>query len=624
MHIAKQTPADQVGVVNTPHRWKQVSVGLACILISYAVFYRLVLLSNGWPAFDSDQAIMGLMSRHIWLDGEHPLFFYGQSYMGPLEAYAAVPVFALFGSSVLTLRLAMLPLIILFLAFVYILGRICYGPLVALLPLAWLSLGPSIAVFRELTTEGGKQEELVLSGVIVVCAWTRLRHTARRPEGRQAWLRCLATYGLIGAACGLAVWADWLSVPLILATVFALFIARPRELLSWSWVALLLGFVLGGWPFIQFNFTNQFSSFTQLLYFSGNGSGGLSSHLAGLLPQLVSAMSIPLPAVFGSPDICVQSSPGNVCSLANGALSSLIIVLYLIAAWPLLRVIRNYSLSLRKRLLHLQQVPPRVLFSPVGAALLWRRLDAPLSEADARRSARLWIRGILVTSALLVFAAFVYNPMDLVYALDKTRYLVPLYLSAPILFGTLCHIMRPAFVYAIQIYTRSRGGHPDNTRPRLAQSRKFAALAAGATLTLLLLLNLVNGSATLITSEDSAAYALPAPPWIARILAVFDAHDVRTFYSDSYYDCYNLAFEANERQVCAVLGPNGEAAPEPWINRYAPYVAAVKNDSHRAYLLPASPDEESEFSHGNLPSKGYVRTVVSGFAIYYYDNKNAT
>jgi hypothetical protein len=34
---------------------------------------------------NSDEAVVGLMARHI-LDGKRPVFYYGQAYMGSLDA----------------------------------------------------------------------------------------------------------------------------------------------------------------------------------------------------------------------------------------------------------------------------------------------------------------------------------------------------------------------------------------------------------------------------------------------------------------------------------------------------------------------------------------------------------
>src|SRR5215467_12916871 len=52
---------------------------------------------------DSDEAVVGLMARHI-LDGQLTTFFWGQAYGGSQEALLAAPVFAVFGSSYAALR----------------------------------------------------------------------------------------------------------------------------------------------------------------------------------------------------------------------------------------------------------------------------------------------------------------------------------------------------------------------------------------------------------------------------------------------------------------------------------------------------------------------------------------
>jgi len=52
-----------------------------------------------------DTSTVGLMAIHI-LDGELPLFYYGQNYMGALEAYAAALMFQIFGISTTTLSLS--------------------------------------------------------------------------------------------------------------------------------------------------------------------------------------------------------------------------------------------------------------------------------------------------------------------------------------------------------------------------------------------------------------------------------------------------------------------------------------------------------------------------------------
>src|SRR5579872_2406984 len=91
----------------------------AGILIAAAVCLRLSLVHLGWPDLNSDEGTMGLMARHIIHNGEHPIYFYGQAYMGALEAYLGAALFPLFGATSTGLRLGLVALFALFLVSMY-------------------------------------------------------------------------------------------------------------------------------------------------------------------------------------------------------------------------------------------------------------------------------------------------------------------------------------------------------------------------------------------------------------------------------------------------------------------------------------------------------------------------
>jgi len=63
-----------------------------------------------WPAshFDSDQAITGLMAKHLAELRAFPVFWYGQTYLLAVEAWLAAPVMALAGATVTALKLPLL------------------------------------------------------------------------------------------------------------------------------------------------------------------------------------------------------------------------------------------------------------------------------------------------------------------------------------------------------------------------------------------------------------------------------------------------------------------------------------------------------------------------------------
>ncbi|MGH2486807.1 MAG: hypothetical protein ACRDHE_12425, partial [Ktedonobacterales bacterium] len=72
---------------------------LALALVVSAALLRIALIALGWPHLNSDEAVVGLMARHIAQNGAHPLFIWGVHYEGPFEAYIAAIFFAVFGSS---------------------------------------------------------------------------------------------------------------------------------------------------------------------------------------------------------------------------------------------------------------------------------------------------------------------------------------------------------------------------------------------------------------------------------------------------------------------------------------------------------------------------------------------
>src|SRR6266851_2035799 len=69
----------------------------------------IIGLAAGVVPFNADEAIVGLMARHI-LQGERPVFFYGQAYLGSLDAWLVAGAFAIFGESVWPIRLVQIVL----------------------------------------------------------------------------------------------------------------------------------------------------------------------------------------------------------------------------------------------------------------------------------------------------------------------------------------------------------------------------------------------------------------------------------------------------------------------------------------------------------------------------------
>lgn len=85
-------------------------------LLLFAAFAVGLILLRCFPAtwyeqfnFDSDQAIVGLMAKHLSEGRAFPLFFYGQHYMLGVQSWIAAPLFLVGGPTIMMLRL---PLVI--------------------------------------------------------------------------------------------------------------------------------------------------------------------------------------------------------------------------------------------------------------------------------------------------------------------------------------------------------------------------------------------------------------------------------------------------------------------------------------------------------------------------------
>src|SRR5260221_1716550 len=62
------------------------------VLAAGTVAARLPFLLRADRFFDSDEAVEGLMARHV-LSGEYPMFLWGQRYKGVPEVYLTSAVF---------------------------------------------------------------------------------------------------------------------------------------------------------------------------------------------------------------------------------------------------------------------------------------------------------------------------------------------------------------------------------------------------------------------------------------------------------------------------------------------------------------------------------------------------
>ncbi|MCM0678973.1 hypothetical protein NCC78_30530, partial [Micromonospora phytophila] len=215
---------------------------LAVLAIVAGVAYRLGLLLHDAPPTNSDEATMGLAALHISRGQEFPVWFYGQAYMGTLEAWLAAPVFALAGPSTLGLRLPTLALYALFVLLAWRLTlRLTGDGWFALLVVALLALGSDRIVKNQLIAGGGYPEMNAAGVALALLAYDL---AAGRPGRR------LPRWAAWGFLAGLMIWVDPLVLPYVAAAGAVLAAFRWRELRGPAGALLGLATVLGAAPLL--------------------------------------------------------------------------------------------------------------------------------------------------------------------------------------------------------------------------------------------------------------------------------------------------------------------------------------------------------------------------------------
>lgn len=212
---------------------------------------RLPFLLRADRFFNSDEAVEGLMARHV-LQGEYPLFLWGQRYKGVPEVYLSSAVFHWIptaDASVIALKAVTLVCFATFVCLNFaMLERTC-SRAVAWIATALLVAGPPSLVFGSLS--GSAEIVMTFIAGSVMCL------------GVDAWRRTGSQWGLVAAsaAVGFGLWVQHyilyyvaaLALTLIIHTpemrerVQTIVASRPLRMRWMRWVPVLLLAFLGGY-----------------------------------------------------------------------------------------------------------------------------------------------------------------------------------------------------------------------------------------------------------------------------------------------------------------------------------------------------------------------------------------
>ncbi len=220
------------------------------LLMALAVAVRALMVPH--PTIDADMAMTGLMARHI-LEGELPIFFWGQPYCGAIESYLAAPVFAIFGSSRVTLCASVALVSLVFVWLAYAASKDMWGRRAGLLAMLLAALPPSYFLVHNILPRAAYIEIPTLSLLLGWLAW-RLAH-----KKGPSW-----EYLVFGIAAGLGFWTHFLIAYALLGSALYMVLCDWRVLVRKSLPLMLVGFLLGSMPLWIYNLEEPFATFLYL------------------------------------------------------------------------------------------------------------------------------------------------------------------------------------------------------------------------------------------------------------------------------------------------------------------------------------------------------------------------
>ncbi len=574
------------------NKYRKISIsGLGvALLLAMAILLRIILIWNGWPPTNSDEGVMGLMALHIFKRGEWPIYVYGQNYLGALEAYLGAFFFRFFGPSLFALRLGLIVLYVGFLLALYRLVCLLYNKGIALVSIFFLCLGSSDTLAQQLLAEGYLEPLLFATLPLLLASWLALSFHSKMSLKEQR-IR-LVVYGCLGLVIGLGIWSHPLIVPFVGASLLLVFLFCRSEVPTMTSFFAILGYLLGSFPILVFNFYHPGYSTLQTIlsiYQQGGTEFRHASRNFGL--SLLGTIAVSIPTATGANLLCPLSSEADQwvnqlslsCGILQGCWGIGFILLHTLAAFKIIREMQKHH----------------------------RAFLVSGSSADRNHFVLCTSRLMLLAGADLTLLVYMCSSTPKFIPILSSRYLVVLLVATPITVGFLWPRL-------------------SENQSALNQLMNIGAIAIRGKVSerikvyLLSFIGLILILATVTTFQhipDAQYQTQREDTLIKTLLGLHTPH----IYSD-YWTCNRLILESNERIICASL--NREL--KLWANRYLSYLQIVQDDPHAAYVFHIKVDnatgisQDQTFGDGITEEKlfasrfgkDYHRVYVAGYAIY--------
>lgn len=545
------------------------------IILLIAAIGRALLLASGAVSFHSDEAVVALMARHI-NQGARPVFFYGQAYMGSLDAWLVAIGFRLFGESVMSIRIMQAVLYLLIVATSYLVGWQFSGRRIIAAVTAFAFALPSALVATYTTATLGGYNEVLLFGNLILIAGRRVLYGSdplipnpSPPNSREKGEKrtsdspsmdsergsggevknYLGWWALIGIAAGLGWWANGLIVmyvlPVGLLGLWEL-IRRIRQrvpLVPYLTGIAVAGvcFFIGSAPWWAYNFQHDFAALNFYITGAASGKADANAPKSSIGDHALGMLLFGIPTVFGM----------RFSWLSSYFLAPVGLVVIAIYAMAIYRMVRVDSLR-------------------PGA------------------------RGMVLLMMALFCVIFIASP----FGADPTgRYFLPLVLPLGVTLGTLLDSI-------------ATGGAPVWVR-RLAPL-VIGALAIGYPL--VGQISAIQGEYGLTTQFDLLTH-IPHDH-DAEVIEFLEANDLRHGHTN-YWVAYRLAFLSGETlQYNASLPYKEDLSYNAADQRYKPYTEATQAAERIAYITTKLPELDARLQ-AEWQGIEYETTQIGEYRIYY-------
>ena len=218
------------------------------LIIGISILSRGLTLIT--PELWGDETNVGHMCLRV-MAGEFPVFFYGQNFMGSLEAFLGSSLFQLVGPSPFALELLPVILSIFFLVLLYLLAKTFFGSRTALISIALMSIPPLFLLRWSHEARPHYPLTLIFGSLLLLIAHPLIRREVD-PEKRSLF------FALIGLISGIGWWTNYLIISYILPVGFFLFLRDKKIFFNKNFWLLIFTFLIGSLPLWLFNLFHHF------------------------------------------------------------------------------------------------------------------------------------------------------------------------------------------------------------------------------------------------------------------------------------------------------------------------------------------------------------------------------